>query len=53
VLENGTATPFKGGLLIGNWFAALVDIRLSQETTVMGDYCGPSAIRIGGLQVAG
>jgi hypothetical protein len=45
--------PFRGGLLIGNWFAALADIRLSQETMVMDDYYGPSAIRVGDLQVAG
>ena len=51
--EKGKATPFKGGLLIGNWFTALADIRLSQETMVMDDYYGPSAIRVGDLQVAG
>jgi pyruvate,orthophosphate dikinase len=53
VREKGKVTPFKGGLLIGNWFTALADIRLSQETMVMDDYHGPSAIRVGDLQVAG
>ena len=53
VIENGAAVPFRGGLLIGNWFAALADIRLSQEIMVMDDYYGPSAIRVGDLQVAG
>jgi len=53
VLENGEAVPFRGGLLIGNWFTALADIRLSQETMVMDDYYGPSTIRVGSLQVAG
>ncbi len=53
VREKGKVTPFKGGLLVGNWFAALADMRFSQETMVMGDYYGPSAIRVGNLQVAG
>ena len=47
------ATPFKGGLLIGNWFDALADIRLSSETIAQDGYYGPSAIRVGNLQVAG
>jgi predicted Zn-dependent protease len=53
VLENGEAVQFRGGLLIGNWFTALADIRLSQETMVMDDYYGPSTIRLGSLKVAG
>ena len=53
VSDNGAAVPFRGGLLIGNWFTALADLRLSQETMVMDDYYGPSAIRIGNVQVAG
>jgi predicted Zn-dependent protease len=46
-------TPFKGGLLIGNWFGAMADIRLSAETMKLDGYYGPSAIRVGKLQVAG
>lgn len=53
VRENGRATPFRGGLLVGNWFAALSDLRLSQETMVLNDYHGPSAIRCGNLRIAG
>jgi predicted Zn-dependent protease len=53
IIENGEAVPFRGGLLIGNWFAALADIRLSQEAMIMDNYYGPSAIRVGNLQVAG
>jgi predicted Zn-dependent protease len=53
VREGGKTTPFKGGLLIGNWFTAMADVRLSKETMVMDDYHGPSAVRFGHLQVAG
>jgi predicted Zn-dependent protease len=53
VRELGRETPFKGGLLIGNYFAALADIRLSCETTVMDDYHGPAVVRFGALTVAG
>lgn len=53
IRENGKVTLFKGGLLIGNWFTALTDIRLSAETTALDGYYGPAAIRVGSLQVAG
>lgn len=53
VIENGTAVPFRGGLLIGNWFDALADVRFSSETMVLDGYYGPSAVRVGNLQVAG
>jgi predicted Zn-dependent protease len=53
VRENGTATPFKGGLLIGNWFDAMAEVRLSFETIALDGYYGPSTIRLGSLQVAG
>jgi predicted Zn-dependent protease len=45
--------PFKGGLLIGNWFDALADMKLSVETIAQDGYYGPSAIRVGNLQIAG
>jgi predicted Zn-dependent protease len=53
VREDGTAVPFKGGLLIGNWFDAMADARLSSETIALDGYYGPSTIRLGSLQVAG
>ena len=53
VRENGKVTQFKGGLLIGNWFTALADVRLSAETTALDGYYGPTAIRVGSLKVAG
>jgi predicted Zn-dependent protease len=53
IREDGIAKPFKGGLLIGNWFDALADMKLSSETTAQDGYYGPSAIRIGNLQIAG
>ncbi|HTW90963.1 MAG TPA: metallopeptidase TldD-related protein [bacterium] len=52
VREDGNAKPFKGGLLIGNWFDALADIRLSSETVGQDGYYGPAAIRVGDLKVA-
>jgi len=53
VIENGTAVPFRGGLLIGNWFNALADVRFSSETMALDGYYGPSAVRVGNLQIAG
>ena len=53
IREDGTVKPFKGGLLIGNWFDALADIKLSSETMAQDGYYGPSTIRVGNLQVAG
>jgi predicted Zn-dependent protease len=53
VRDKATETPFKGGLLIGNWFDALADVRLSSETMASDGYCGPSAVRVGNLTVAG
>ena len=53
VRENDVVTQFKGGLLIGNWFDALADVRLSSETIAQDGYYGPSAIRVGNLRVAG
>jgi len=53
VRENGKVAQFKGGLLIGNWFTALANVRLSAETTALDGYYGPAAIRIGSLKVAG
>ncbi len=53
VREEGVAKSFKGGLLIGNWFDALADIKLSRETMAQDGYYGPAAVRVGNLQVAG
>jgi len=53
VRENGDVTRFKGGLLIGNWFDALADVRLSSETMAQDGYYGPSAIRVASLKIAG
>lgn len=51
--QNGKPVPFKGGLLVGNWFETLADARYSKETQVYQSYRGPYAIRFGSLQVAG
>jgi len=53
VREDGAAKPFKGGLLIGNWFDALADIKLSRDTVAQDGYYGPAAVRVDSLQVAG
>ncbi len=42
--ENGRATPFRGGHLVGNVFADLCDARLSREVMQAGRYYGPRAI---------
>jgi predicted Zn-dependent protease len=51
--EEGSEKHFKGGLLIGNWFDALADMKLSRETMAQDGYYGPANIRIGNLQIAG
>jgi len=51
--EDLMEKPFKGGLLIGNWFDALADMKLSSETMAQDGYYGPSTIRVGSLQIAG
>jgi predicted Zn-dependent protease len=51
--EDLMEKPFKGGLLIGNWFDALADMKLSTETIAQDGYYGPSTIRVGNLQIAG
>lgn len=51
--KSGKVTPFKGGLLVGNFFAALADASYSRETIRHGRYYGPEAVRFGNLKVAG
>jgi len=53
VRDGENVRVFKGGLLIGNWFSAMADVRLSAETMAHDGYYGPSAVRVGNLQVAG
>ena len=38
LVDNGVRTPFKGGLLIGNYMDALADVRWSVETGSFGTY---------------
>ena len=51
ITQNGQRRPFKGGLLVGNWYRALADVRLSAETGFYGDYHGPTSARFGALKV--
>ncbi len=44
-------TPFKGGLLVGNWFAALADVHYSREDQHRNGFYGPLAARFGRLQL--
>jgi len=53
IREDGNEKHFKGGLLIGNWFDALADLKLSRETMAQDGYYGPATVRIGNLQVSG
>jgi predicted Zn-dependent protease len=53
LVENGRRTPFRGGMLIGNFLDALGDARWSRETGFFGDYLGPRTVRLTGLKVAG
>lgn len=51
--ENGKIKPFKGGLLVGNYFKMFSDITISKETIRLGKYFGPVSARFGNLQVTG
>jgi predicted Zn-dependent protease len=51
--EKGEVKPFKGGLLVGNYFTMFSDITLSKETIQLGKYFGPAVVRFGKLQVTG
>lgn len=51
--RGGKATPFHGGLLVGNWFSAIADARYSREVQARNGYFGPKAILFGNLQLAG
>jgi predicted Zn-dependent protease len=53
LVENGHRTPFRGGMLIGNFLDALGDARWSRETGFYGEYQGPTTVRLTGLKVAG
>ncbi|MFC1878530.1 metallopeptidase TldD-related protein [Chloroflexota bacterium] len=52
IVEAGQRRPFKGGMLVGNWYTAMADIQLSQETDFYGDYQGPTTARVGELTVS-
>jgi len=51
VVENGQRRPFSGGLLVGNLFDALANVRWSAETGFFGNYLGPNTARFASLQV--
>ncbi len=53
LVEGNKRTPFKGGLLIGNWLDAIGNVRWSAETGFYGSYLGPTTARFGNLKVAG
>ena len=53
LVENGKRTPFKGGLLVGNYLDALADVRWSAETAFFGNYLGPQTARFNDLKLAG
>jgi PmbA protein len=53
LVEDGQRKPFKGGMLVGNLYDALADVRWSQETGFYGSYQGPEVARFNNLTVAG
>jgi predicted Zn-dependent protease len=53
VVDGDKRTPFKGGMLIGNFLDALADVRWSSETGFYGNYLGPTTARFNDLTVAG
>ncbi len=51
LVEDGRRQAFSGGLLVGNLFDALADVRWSSETGFFGSYLGPTTARFASLQV--
>jgi hypothetical protein len=47
------ARTFKDGLLIGNWFSSVAQVRYSKELQRYWSFYGPWAVRFGNLQIAG
>jgi PmbA protein len=53
IVKDGSRTPFKGGMLVGNLLDALADLRWSKETGFYGNYLGPKSAVFTNLQIAG
>jgi predicted Zn-dependent protease len=53
VVEGEKRSPFKGGMLVGNFLDALADVHWSSETGFFGDYLGPTTARFNEMVVAG
>ena len=53
LVENGSRTPFKGGMLVGNLLDALADMRWSKEIGFFGNYLGPKSALFTNLQISG
>ncbi len=53
IRENGKVMPFKGGMLIGNYFKMFSQVKLSAETTRVNNYYGPLSAWFDNLQIAG
>jgi predicted Zn-dependent protease len=51
--ENGKRRPVKGGSVSGNLFRSLGSAHYASDRVFLGDYLGPSAIRLEGLSVVG
>ncbi|HOU23390.1 MAG TPA: metallopeptidase TldD-related protein, partial [Anaerolineae bacterium] len=52
-VNNGVATPIRGGSIGGNLLAALATATLSSETALLAGYYGPLAARFESITVAG
>ena len=52
IRRGGESTPFRGGLLVGNWFDAVSDANYSTETQSYLSYYGPLAVRFNNLRIA-
>jgi predicted Zn-dependent protease len=53
LVDEAGRHPFKGGMLAGNLFEALGNVRWSNETSFYGRYAGPTTARFGELRVDG
>ena len=52
-LKDGEATPIKGGSVSGVMQQAFQEAHFSREITRRGEYLGPEAVRLEGLDIAG
>jgi len=52
-IKDGKKTPFKGGMLVGNYFKLMANVVLSKEKFFKSGYYGPKAIMFNDAVISG